>query len=186
MFSTPLFFHEDTGAPFAHCSLCERSLQQEAEGLVPYQVVKHFRKYPWEEKHTCDLEAAICLHCAQEQQTRMSGASLATLRQFMEKMNLESRVASFQDQEAGIADFLSTCALHQTPCEDELSFQWEAMMVGDQVVTMGGLPLALGEKALEAIYEALSPETKEVLDDLQGSLFSGPPEFRDLFKPVWV
>lgn len=183
--STSLFFQEDTGAPFSQCCLCERSLLGGA-GAIPYQVVKHFRKYPWDSKHTCDLEAAICLFCAQEQQARMSLASLETLRGYMEKMNLGARTFSFTQQEPNIEELLKTCALHQTHCKEELSYQWEAMMIGHQVVTLGALPVALGEKALEEIHEALSPETKEVLDDLQGSLFSGPPEFRDLFKPVWV
>lgn len=182
MFSTSLFFQEDTGAPFPECSLCTRALQ---DG-VPYQVVKHFRKYPWDSKHTCDLEAAICLFCAQAQQKRMSKSSLDTLRAYMEKMDLDARASALAEGQLGVEAHLSSCALHQTPCADEMSFQWEAMMVGSELMTMGGLPLALGEKALEEIHEALSPETKEVLDDLQGSLFSGPPEFRDLFKPVWV
>jgi hypothetical protein len=182
LFSTSLFFQEDTGTPFPECSLCARALQ---DG-VPYQVVKHFRKYPWATTHTCDLEAAICLYCAQSQQSRISQASMKTLQAYMEKMHLASRAAAFDQEDPKVEDVLHTCALYQTPCAEEMSYQWEAMMMGSEVMTMGGLPLALGEKALEEIHEALSPETKEVLDDLQGSLFSGPPEFRDLFKPVWV
>lgn len=179
---TQLFFQEDSREPFRFCTQCNNPLHDHLE----YSVIKHFRKYPWEDHFVCDLEAAICRHCAEKQSEQISYHSMIVLGIYMEKMKIRERIEHWKNEPEQIERACSRCALHDLSVDECEEFQIEAFMQGGNLLTHTGMPLMLSGKATEEIYAALSDETRQMFDDWYGDLFSGPPEFRDLIRPVLV
>ena len=168
----PEIFHSlEHDGPFRTCLQCEADLHQTHRYLIE-RVFKG---------HEPIVEYAMCSSCVEASSAELSAESLEMVRQyFLENADLQSRVDRFRPlaEEDDVAPWLSECLFTGTAADDCQERQLCGWFEGDRL-RLEFAPFMLSGKAVEAIAEQLSEQTRGWMEDFVGDNFSLPSEFCD-------
>jgi hypothetical protein len=176
------FYSFDTNKPFEACLVCKADL---LGGQVDYFIEKAIKNYPGHDVSDVVYEYAICSHCAQDMNEKMSAASMRNLQAyfsgnetFMAKINHYNN--NWQELEG--SPLSETCAMtgvHKAELEEYMIY---GHFKGGQMIK-STMPFLLSGKVMDDVADLLSEETIDELDDFMGEYFGGPPELEELWKP---
>ncbi|CAN5213647.1 hypothetical protein BH23VER1_BH23VER1_07640 [soil metagenome] len=161
------FFSEETGAPFACCIECERSL---AEMDGPYMVQK------CSNGRETIFEFAICAPCAERLHRSYSEASRQSISRFFHShVDLDARVRTLReggsaDLERWIGDCM-TCGSPRRPGEGHAT---AALCAGADIL-FSHAPFRICSRCEIELNELVSPETRNEWDRFVGRNFDLPP-----------
>lgn len=167
------FFDTMTEAPIQECKLCGKNLYYSKEHYVIEKAMH---------KTEVIFEHAVCLPCAENMREQFSKQSLLNIDLFMlANARFYQRAESLKDLEFDTGKWLNNCIINNTLREEENEYQIVGIFEGDKMV-QGQFPYMIGGKALDAIQESLSQETKDALDRFKDDFFNVPPELEHLFR----
>lgn len=176
------FYSFDTDAPFEACLVCKAPL---LSGQVDYFIEKAIKNYPGHDVSDVVYEYALCSHCAQDMNEKMSVTSLLNLQtyfsgneSFMAKINHHN--SHWQDFEG--SPLSENCAMTGVHKAELAEYMIYGHFKGDQMIK-STMPFLLSGKVMDDVADLLSNETIDALDDFMGEYFGGPPELEELWKP---
>ena len=176
------FYSFEANEPFEACLVCKADL---LAGEVDYFIEKAIRNYPEHDVSDVVYEYAICSHCAQDMNTKMSAASMSNLQNyfsgnhaFMTKVSQYNN--NWQEVEGSpLDDHCAMTGIHKSALDEYMIY---GHFKGDQMIR-STMPFLLSGKVMDDVAELLSDETIDELDDFMGEYFGGPPELEELWKP---
>lgn len=178
-----LFFDTATGKPFQSCQVCEKTLPDTNENYI---IEKVFRKNIANGKIESQFEYAICFDCAMKLTQSYSKKSKENLQRFFTDTIEESlrqqqhvNLQSVRD----IQEHLSRCSITGKPVTELDEYQIVGQFTGSYLNPQM-TPFMMGAGSMDEVQDLLSAETLDEIDDFTGKYLTGPPEFRDLFKPT--
>jgi len=177
---TEAFYSDESGKLFEHCLICRDELLTSKQ---IYFIEKAIRQYQDYEARSVIFEYAMCIECAMTLRSEMSEDSLNKIESyFINHGNLKHRWNHLVEKEQiDINDWLSQCVITGTQKEDLTEYQIVAQCEGDQLV-LTAFPYLIGNKAMDQISTLMSNKTLGTIDRFIDQYFSGPPEFKELFK----
>lgn len=183
----PEIFHSDEHkSAFSHCKLCEKEL---LESNTEYIIEKAFSKNIYTGKTAVVFEYAFCKECVEKFNTQISQESMRNMIQFFEThANLLERNQYFIDNDIFAPEtWLQKCIINHSDISELEEYQISGYFVGNKLY-MNHTPYMISGKALEAISNVLSKETKESMDDLWDKLIDLPSDVLEIFKrkPVLI
>jgi hypothetical protein len=176
------FYSFETDQPFEGCLVCKADL---LGGEVDYFIEKAIRNYPGHDVSDVVYEYALCSHCAQDMNEKMSSASMANLQHYFSGNNaFMAKVSHYNNhwQEMAESPLADTCAMtgvHKSELDEYMIY---GHFKGNQMIR-STMPFLLSGKVMDEVAELLSDETIDELDDFMGEYFGGPPELEELWKP---
>lgn len=176
-----LFYDSITNQPIQQCQVCERNL---LDG-VNYLIEKVFRRSTISRRFQVLFEYAICTDCAMKLYASYSQKSRENLERYYHEHlydRLSENLSISIETEADVAEILSHCAFTGKHVNELDEYQIVGRFDGNYLIT-DIPPIMMSVDALDDLTDLLSDQTLEMLDDFTGKYLSGPPEFRDLFKP---
>ncbi|MBI3142120.1 MAG: hypothetical protein HYZ16_04785 [Bacteroidetes bacterium] len=169
----PHFYDTLTGAPIQECKLCGKNLYF---GNEQYVIEKALHKTE------VIFEHAVCLPCAEKMRGQLSRVSLRNIDLFLlANARFYQRAERLRDLEFDTDTWLKNCIVNDTTRQDESEYQIVGLFKGSRMV-QGQFPYMIGGKALDALQESLSQETKDTLDRFKDDFFNVPPELEHLFR----
>lgn len=159
-----LFHSEETGKPFANCSMCGCELGEDGIG---YLIEKGFVR------DETAFEYAICFRCHQKISSELSEASMKRIAHYFgERIDLVKRREEISEQSPDDWQaWLSRCVLSGKPLGDE--YQIYGQCDGGDLV-LAYMPYAICGEELENIAQILSKETRDRIDDFVDDVLGVP------------
>lgn len=176
----PEAFHcQKTGAPFSHCLVCDEPIGPGTLHLIE----KAFRS------GDTLYEYAMCFQCYQTLRGDMSISSLEAIDVFFDqRAEFELRQAELMAISPDRVDpWIAECIVSRQPIEPDSEYQVFAFCRGSDMM-LDRMPYAIGNEAVEELYELLSPKTREEMDRFTEDHLGLPPEMlrRPVDRPVTV
>lgn len=167
----PVFFSEETEAPFRRCLACERDL---VGSDVPYLIEKAFRVNRQYGARDLIFEYALCLPCYQTLEDSFSDESKQRMEAYAaERIDPNARARTLLSRpDADVQEWLAACLLTGTPADDLDEYQLLAVCHGDDLV-LSHLPCLFSGAAMDEIVGLLSNQT---LDELRGFMRDHLPQ----------
>ena len=165
---------EETEQPFHQCVECRLPL---LEIDAPWLVNKDYFK------GECMIEYAICQPCRDGISAKISEASKASVRRFLEtEIDWDARIAEFMEL-ADPSERFSACIACRTPRWMTEGFGISALFDSGGHLTTGALPLMICRTCLARMTAALSDESRAVWKQFLSEHFTGPPGGSDQENP---
>jgi len=181
----PLFYAEETNAPFQTCLVCERSLRKKS---TEYVIEKGYRSFAGYDVQETVFGYALCMRCHTTLGQSFSRASKERCQSYLcDRVDLQSRtVALLDDDTPDPARWTRTCIVHDTLKEDLQEYQLLAHCQGEELL-LTHLPLLIGGPAIDELAQRLSNETLDELGGFRDEYFGLPPELeKNLQGPVFA
>ena len=161
---------EETGQPFRQCVECGFPLR---EIDAPWLVNKDYFR------GECVMEYAICQPCRDRISEKISEASKASVRAFLEtEIDWEARTEEFMDMNDPVERLAACVACRESRTELE-GFAISALFDSGGQVTTGVLPLLICRTCIGKMTASLSDESREVWQKFVKERFAGPPDGTD-------
>jgi len=186
------FFNSDTGAPFAHCMICNGSLMEETH---PYALERAIRHYPELDLNNVVFEYALCASCTANMENEISKETMGAITTyFNKKINHASRPKwkpnSAEDETEtpfNCPEWIGNCAVKGLPKSGLFEYSLYARCIGNKIIP-DVLPYMISGQAQDDLVALFSNASLGFLDDFTEKHFSGPPELKELFKgrPILV
>lgn len=185
------FYNSDTGLPFTHCLVCNCELIHETR---PYAIERAIRHYPAMKLKSVVFEYALCANCMTNMENELSAhTKMAIFTYFAQNLRLADRPKwqPSEDEEAraefNCSEWIDTCAVKALPREELHEYTLCARCIGTKIIPEV-VPYMISGVAQDELIELFSNESLGYLDDFTNNYFSGPPEFKELFKgrPILV
>lgn len=182
----PIFYADDTEAPFEECLVCEQALR---DGSAEYVIEKAYRSVQAYDVEETIFGYALCMSCHATLSQSFSTPSKHRCQSYLsERVDLRERTAALLDTDAppDPTDWLQHCVVHETVRDDLQEFQMLAHCHGDDML-LTHLPLLIGGRAIDELVQRLSNETLDELGGFRDEYFGLPPELkRNLQGPVFA
>lgn len=185
------FYNSETGTPFTECMLCQADLMKETR---PYSVERAVRNYPEMKISSVVFEYALCADCTADMEKEISSETLVSIMNyFRENFNYEARPQwqtseiDEEENEFQLSDWIGHCAVKGLPKEELFEYSLYARCLGDRIIPEI-VPYMISGQAQDELIELFSNKSLGFLDDFTDKHFTGPPEFKELFKgrPILV
>lgn len=181
------FLNSDTGAPHSHCLMCSADLMSENQ---PYLIEKAVRHYPTVDLTTVAFEFAVCAGCAAKTEQQLSTSTRMQLQQYFHQ-HFRSDLRPDWDPQMQtpfiIEEWIGQCAVKELPREGMTEYSIYARCIGDRIIP-DTVPYMLSGQAQDELMQLFSNESIGFMDGFTDRYFSGPPEWKELFRgrPVLV
>lgn len=185
------FYNSDTGQPFSHCLVCNCELAFEHR---PYAIERAIRHYPAMKLRSVVFEYALCANCMTSMENELSThTKLAISGYFAQNLRLSDRPLwnPGSDEEPqpkfNCSEWIDRCAVKSVAREELHEYTLCARCIGTKIIPEVA-PYMISGLAQDELIELFSNESLGFLDDFTDKHFSGPPEFKELFKgrPILV
>lgn len=176
------FYSFESNEPFEACLVCKADL---LGGEVDYFIEKAIRNYPEHDVRDVVYEYALCSHCAQDMNEKMSSASMMNLQNYFSgNHSFMAKVTNYtnnwqQLDESPLDDHCAMTGVHKSELDEYMIY---GHFKGNQMIR-STMPFLLSGKVMDDVANLLSDETVDELDDFMGEYFGGPPELEELWKP---
>lgn len=185
------FFNSEINAPFTHCMICSADLMKETE---PYSVERAIRNYPEMKLTNVVFEYALCAKCTSDMEKEISSETkLAIMTYFQQHFDYTSRPQWNPEEEEDVErpfdcnEWIGNCAVKGLPRQQLFEYSLYARCIGDRIIPEV-VPYMISGQAQDDIIELFSNKSLGFMDDFTDKHFTGPPEFKELFKgrPILV
>ena len=186
------FFNSETNQPFSNCLVCECNLMEESQ---PYAIERAIRHYPEMELKSVVFEYALCAKCISQMENDLSSETkMSIMKYFSENLDLSSRPkwqpAEDEDEEAipfDVSEWIDKCSVKGVPRSELYEYTLCARCIGGKIIPEV-VPYMISGLAQDDLVDLFSNKSLGFLDDFTDKHFSGPPEFKELFKgrPILV
>ena len=174
-----IFCSSETGKPFEHCLMCNRSL---LEDNVAYMVEKMFKQHEEFKIKEVVFEYALCMECAIKMNQSMSEESRQRVAAYFEQhANLMGRAELLSRESFDITPWINKCFVKNTPIAESAEYQLVAECRGKSLL-FTYMPFALSMEAMSEVTALLSAKSLGEMDNFIGKYFTGPPEVAELLK----
>lgn len=168
----PKIFHSlEQDGPFRNCLQCGGDLRQTDRYLIE-RVFKGAEPI---------VEYAMCSSCVEASSAELSTESLENVRKyFLENAELQSRVDRLRPlaEQDDVTPWLNECLFTGISADDCQERQICGWFQGDRL-RLDFAPFMLSGKAVEAISDQLSEQTRGWMEEFIGNNFGLPSEFCD-------
>ena len=173
-----------TGKPFELCKICDSYLLKDD---IDYLIEKVFVYSHDSSKTEVFGEYAICISCYEKRYQTMSADSLKHIENYF-KANVDfnkrrTRLLNFKKKD--LNNWISTCLITNLPVEEGAEYQLVAHCKGESLV-LDSAPFIISASAIEELWELLSAETKDILNNEAECLDETPPELKNLLREVHI
>ncbi|MCB0739320.1 MAG: hypothetical protein KDC92_17570 [Bacteroidetes bacterium] len=170
----PSIFHDTVNEkPIEHCQICGKNVLL---NQTHYVIEKAFKR------KEVIFEYAICMDCAETKRGDMSKESMENISNYMvQHAQFQERFFELRDYDYDTNLWLGKCIFTNEPIDEQEEYQIQGVFVGDKMVS-NQFPYMIGTKAMEAMQELLSSETKDEMNRFKDEFFNVPPELEELFK----
>ncbi|MBP9153250.1 MAG: hypothetical protein KBF73_13270 [Flavobacteriales bacterium] len=186
------FFNSETNQPFSNCLVCECNLMEESQ---PYAIERAIRHYPEMELKSVVFEYALCAKCISQMENDLSSETkMSIMKYFSENLDLSSRPkwqpAEDENEEAipfDVSEWIDKCSVKGVPRSELYEYTLCARCIGGKIIPEV-VPYMISGLAQDDLVDLFSNKSLGFLDDFTDKHFSGPPEFKELFKgrPILV
>lgn len=172
----PIEFNSDANEePFEHCLICNDSLLQSG---VPYSVEKAKKVLASGDEVTL-YEMAVCMHCSEQMNKRVSAHSRQVMDDFFKSIDME-RMQEELSAADDPSDWKTQCMISGKPKSEITEYNIVAQMRNGKMLN-GMPPMLIDLNVMEPLQDLLSAETKEEFDNFRDQFLSpDDPELRAL------
>lgn len=172
----PVFYAEDTEAPFDECLACDRPLLEDSTDYVIEKGFRSFKAYDVEETI---FGYALCLSCHARLTNSFSTESKQRCQSYLnENVDLWERTASLLEGDSLDPErWTRRCIVNETSKDELKEYQILAHCRGDDML-LTHLPLMIGGPAVDDLVQRLSNETLDDLGGFRNEFFDLPPELK--------
>ncbi len=177
-----IFYSEATNRKFMFCVECNKYLLSDD---IMYVVEKAIRRYKRFDTEDTVFEYAMCVDCQEKIIATFSDISRERLQNyFQQHIDYDGRMHRLeQGKDVDIQDWISRCAVKNTPKESMEEYQLFALCQGESII-LHASPFLFGSEAMDEIADLLSNKTIGEIDNFKRQLINGPPEFSDILDDV--
>jgi hypothetical protein len=175
-----VFKHSITLDFFDCCALCNKSFKADSD---EYMIEKVLKKDPVKIKVIA--EYAICIPCAEKSRMSLSEDSRKQVEEYFQKnVDFEKRKARLLSQPVpDVNTWISDCLIKRSPVDEASEYQLMAHCKGKQLV-LNYAPFMISSDVLRDLWELLSAETQESLENYDNVINGLPPELKLLLSDL--
>lgn len=186
------FFNSETNQPFSKCLVCECDLMKESQ---PYAIERAIRHYPEMELKSVVFEYALCAKCIAQMENELSSETkMSIMKYFAANLDFSSRPQwkpnEDEDEEVipfNVSEWIENCSVKGIPRSELYEYTLCARCIGGKIIPEV-VPYMISGLAQDDLVDLFSNKSLGFLDNFTDKHFSGPPEFKELFKgrPILV